>query len=163
MNMIIRPKSKTRLLDVQSAKYATIKKRAPAITSATPIHLLIFRGDQFVTLTMNIDNLNLRIVLQVLTQLGDVDIHGAGIEIVVVDPEGLQGEVALQDLVGVAAKQGQQFVLLGSQFTLFVAQAKQLFLGVEGELSDAVNGALLVLLTLRATDNSLNTEHELFH
>ena len=73
--MIIRPKSKTRLLDVQSAKYATIKKRAPAITSATPIHLLILGGDQFVTLTVNIDNLNLVVVLQVLAQLGDVNIH----------------------------------------------------------------------------------------
>ena len=93
--MIIRPKSSTRLLDVQPAKKATIKKRAPAITSATPIHLLIFRGDQFVTLTMNIDNLNLRIVLQVLAQLSDVDIHRAGIEVVIVDPDGFQSEVAL--------------------------------------------------------------------
>ena len=73
--MTNRPKSSTRLLDVQAARYAMIKKRAPAITSATPIHLLIFGGDQFVSLTVDVDNLNLRIVLQMLAQLGDVDIH----------------------------------------------------------------------------------------
>ena len=73
--MIIRPKSKTRLLDVLSAKYATIKKRAPAITSATPIHLFILGGNQFVTLTVNIDNLDLRIIFQMLAQLGDIHIH----------------------------------------------------------------------------------------
>ena len=33
--MTNKPKSNTRLLDVQSAKKATIKKRAPAMTSDT--------------------------------------------------------------------------------------------------------------------------------
>ena len=98
-----------------------------------------------------------------LAQLGDVDIHGAGIEIVVVDPDGLQGEVALQDLVGVAAEQGQELVLLRGELGLLLADGEQLLLGVEGELTDAVYGRLLGLLALRAAQDGLNTEHELLH
>ena len=75
-----------------------------------------------------------------LAQFCDVDIHRTGIEIIVINPDGLQGEVTLQDLVGVAAEQGQQFVLLGGQFTLLVTDAEQLFLRVEGELSDMIEG-----------------------
>ena len=44
---------------------------------------------------MDVNDLDLRIVLQVLAQLGDVDVHRTGIEVVVVDPDGLQGKVAL--------------------------------------------------------------------
>ena len=62
--------------------------------------LLLFRGDELVAFAVDIDDFYLRIVLQVLAQLGDVDIHRAGVEIVVVNPDGLQGEVALQNLVG---------------------------------------------------------------
>ena len=49
---------------------------------------------------MDVDNLNLRVVLQVLTQLSDVNIHRTCIEIVVINPDGLQGEIALQNLIG---------------------------------------------------------------
>ena len=87
---------------------------------------------------MDIDNLNLRIVLQMLAQLGDIDIHGTGIEVVVVNPDGLQGEVALQDLVGVRAQQCQQFVLLGGQLGLLLTDNQQLLLGVEDELADGI-------------------------
>ena len=62
--------------------------------------LLLFRGDELVAFAVDIDDFYLRIVLQVLAQLGDVDIHRAGVEIVVVNPDGLQSEVALQNLVG---------------------------------------------------------------
>ena len=48
---------------------------------------------------MDIDDFDLIIVLQMLTQLGDIHIHRAGVEIVIVDPNGLQGKVALQDLI----------------------------------------------------------------
>ncbi len=95
---------------------------------------------------MDVDNLNLRIVFQVLAQLGDIHIHGTGIEVVIVNPDGLQGEVALQDFVGVRAQQGQQFVLLGGQLGLLVTDNQQLLLGVEDELADMIDGALLVLL-----------------
>ena len=50
---------------------------------------------------MDVDNFNLRVAPEVLAQLGDVDVHGARVEVVVIYPDGLQGEVTLQDLVGV--------------------------------------------------------------
>ena len=50
---------------------------------------------------MDVDDLNLRIIFQMLTQLGDIDIHRTGIEVVIVNPDSLQSEVALQDLVRV--------------------------------------------------------------
>ena len=38
-------------------------------------HLIFVRNYQFVSLTMNIDDFNLRIVLQMLTEFGDINIH----------------------------------------------------------------------------------------
>ena len=102
--------------------------------------LILFRRDELVALAVNIDNLNLRIVLQMLTQFGDIHIHRAGIEVVVVNPDGLQGEVALQNLIGVRAKQSQQFVLLGSQLGLALTKRQQLLLGIEQEVADVVEG-----------------------
>ena len=73
-----------------------------------PAYMLLCVGsNEFVTLAVDVDDFNLRIVLQMLAKLGDVNIHRAGIEIVVVNPDGLQGEIALENLVGMAAKQGQ--------------------------------------------------------
>ena len=122
---------------------------APAKTNAIPrCCLLHFRSDEFVSLAMNIDDLNLTVILEVLAQLGDIHIHGASVEVVVVDPDGLQGEVALQDLVGMTAEQGQQLVLLGGKLGLLIVDGEQLLLGIEGEATDAVHGALLVLLAI---------------
>jgi hypothetical protein len=63
--------------------------------------LFLFWCDEFITFTVDIDDFNLWVILQMLAQLGDIHIHRTGIEVVVVNPDGLQGEVALQDLVGV--------------------------------------------------------------
>ena len=38
-------------------------------------HLIFVRNYQFVSLTMDIDDFNLRIVLQMLTEFGDINIH----------------------------------------------------------------------------------------
>ena len=109
---------------------------------------------------MDIDNLNLRIVLQMLAQLGDIHIHRAGIEVVIVNPDGLQGEVTLQDLVGGRAQQGKQFVLLGGQLGLLVTDNQQLLLGVEDELADMIDGALLVLLATYTAQDGLYRSEE---
>ena len=63
--------------------------------------LVFFGNNQLVALAVDIDNLNLVVVLQVLAQFGDVDIHGACIEVVVVNPDGAQCVVALENFVGV--------------------------------------------------------------
>ena len=98
-----------------------------------------------------------------LAQLGDVHVHRTGVEVVVVNPDGLQGEVALQNLVGVAAEQGEQLVLLSGELSLLVANTEQLLLGVESEAADVVDRTLLGLLATYATQDGLNTEYKLFH
>lgn len=65
--------------------------------------LLLVRDDELVSFAVDIDNLYLGIVFQMLAQLCDIDIHRAGVEVVIVYPDSLQGEVTLEDLVGVAA------------------------------------------------------------
>ena len=100
--------------------------------------LLILGRNEFVTLAVDVDDLNLRIVLQMLAQLGDIDIHGACIEVVVINPDGLQCEVALQNLVGMLAEQCQQLFLLGGQLGLLVTYAQQLLLRVEREVANVV-------------------------
>ena len=62
-------------------------------------------GAKLITLAVNIDNFDLIVVFQVLAQLGNRHVHRASIELVVVNPNGLQGKVALQNFVSVAAKQ----------------------------------------------------------
>ena len=57
---------------------------------------------------MDVDDLNLVIILEVLTKLCDVNIHRTCVEVVIINPDGLQGEIALEDLVGMTAKQYQQ-------------------------------------------------------
>jgi len=86
--------------------------------------LLFFRGDELVALAVDVDNLDLRIVLQVLAQLGDIDIHRTSIEVVVINPDGLQSKVTLQDFVGVRTEQSQQFVLLRGELGLTLVDSE---------------------------------------
>ena len=67
--------------------------------------LLLVRNDEFVALTVDVDDLHLVIVLEVLTQLGDVHVHRTGVEVVVVDPDGAKRIITLQNLVSVRAEQ----------------------------------------------------------
>ena len=82
--------------------------------------LFLVRNNQLISLTVDIDDFNLVIILEVLTKLGDVNIHGACVEIVVINPDGLQGEVTLENLVGMASEKGEKFILLGGQLGLLV-------------------------------------------
>ena len=71
-----------------------------------------FRSYQFISLSVNIDNLDRFIFFQVLTQFGDIYVHATRIEVVIVNPDSLQCKVTLQDFVGVCTKQAQQFGFL---------------------------------------------------
>ncbi len=102
--------------------------------------LLLFRRNELIALAVDIDDLYLVVFLQMLAQLGDIHVHRAGVEIVVINPDGFQGKVALQDLIGVTAEQGQKFILLRSEFGLLLTDTEQLLLGVEGELTDMIDG-----------------------
>ena len=112
---------------------------------------------------MDVDDFYLVVVLEVLAQLGDIDVHGACVEVVVVDPDGLQCKVALEYLVGVAAKEGEQLVFLCGELCLLVADGEELLLCVERESSEAVSRALFVFLSSYAAEDGFNTEHEFFH
>ena len=69
------------------------------------LFVIVFWYDELITLAVNVYNLDVRVLTQVLTQLCDIHIHRTGIEVVVVNPDGLQGEVTLQNLVRVRAEQ----------------------------------------------------------
>ena len=65
----------------------------------------LFLGDELVALTVDIDDFHLFVHAQVLTQLGDVHVHGASVEVVVVYPDLFEGENALEDFVNLCAEQ----------------------------------------------------------
>ena len=60
---------------------------------------LAFGSDKLIAFAVDIDDFNRRIVLQVLAQFGDVDIHRTGVKVIVVDPDGLESIVALEDFI----------------------------------------------------------------
>ena len=119
--------------------------------------LVFFWRNQLITLAVNVDDFYLRIVFQVFTQLGDINVHRACIEIVVVNPDGLQCEITLQNLVGMAAKQAQKIVLLRSQLRHLVADGQGLLLGVEHKLTDVIDRTLLVFLATYTAQDGLDT------
>ena len=53
-------------------------------------------GNQLEPLAMNIEDFDTSVLLQVLAQFGDVDVHTAAIEVVRVAPNGIQSELSFQ-------------------------------------------------------------------
>ena len=98
-----------------------------------------------------------------LAQLGDIDVHRASVEVVVVNPDGLEGEVALEDNVDVGAEQREQLALLGGELGDFVFKHEHLLLGVEGEFAYLVHCHLFAFLAFYAAQDGLDAEHEFFH
>ncbi len=112
---------------------------------------------------MDVDDFDGRVILEMLAQLGDVDVHGAGVEVIVVNPDGLEGEVALEYLVDVCAEQAEQFRLLGSELGHLVVDKKYLLLSVEGKLAYLIHCNLLALLALDTAQDGLDAKHEFLH
>lgn len=54
-----------------------------------------FWRNELVSFAVDIDDFYVVVVLEVLTQFGNIYVHGAGIEVVIVNPNGFQGKVAL--------------------------------------------------------------------
>ena len=75
--------------------------------SETRLSTLTFIHYQFVSLSVYINDLYIGIGFQVLAKFCDIDIHTSGIKVVVVDPDGLKGEVSFQYLVDIVAEQDQ--------------------------------------------------------
>ena len=120
-------------------------------------------GDELVALTVDVDDLDVGIVAEQLAQLGDVDVHAAGVEVVVVYPDGLQGVVTLQHLVGMGAEEGQQLALFGGELGHLLADGEGLLLGVEHELADAIEGHVFGLLALDAAQDGFDAREEHLH
>ena len=86
---------------------------------------------------MNIDDLDIRIRFQQFTQLGNIHIHAAALNRCL--PKSASKHVALQDIVGMSTKQGEQFRFLGRQFGLLTGNGKQLLLGIENHAAKFVH------------------------
>ena len=67
--------------------------------------LFYFRSNQFIPLPVNVDNLDRIIFFQMFTQLSDIHVHASCIEIIIINPNGFQGKVALKNLIGMCTKQ----------------------------------------------------------
>ena len=110
----------------------------------------LFGDNQFVSFSVNVEDFDVIVIFQMFTQFGDINVHAAGIEIIVVNPNGFQSEVTLQNLVSVLVKQSQKFTFLGSQFGLLVSASQNLFLGVKGVASQFQNSLIRRFLSLNA-------------
>lgn len=90
--------------------------------------------DELIAFAVYVYNLDRRVVFEVLAQLRDVDVHAACIKVVVIDPDGLESHVALEDAVGVGAEEFEELALLGGEFYDAVAVDELLLLGIELEV-----------------------------
>ena len=98
-------------------KFLTIKKVRNACFGLfiCMTSLLNFRGYQFITFTVNIDNFDRVVFLQMLTQFSDIYIHASGIEVIIINPNSFQSKVTLQNFIGMRTKQAQQFGFLSGK------------------------------------------------
>ena len=85
---------------------------------------------------VHIDNLDRRIALQVLAQLGDIHIHRTGGKVAVILPDALQRGVAVHQLVEVHGEYLQQVTLLGGEPLHLLAERQRLVRIIEGEVAN---------------------------
>ena len=121
---------------------------------------LYFGSNQFVAFAVDVDDFNRGIVFQMLAELGDIDVHRAGVEVIVINPDGFQRIVALEDFVHVGAQKAEKFGFLGCQLGHFVADHQHLLLGVESEFADFIHGDFFPLLAADTAQDCLDTEHK---
>ncbi len=67
------------------------------------LHIQSESENQLITLPMYINNLHGGVALQILTQLRDIDIHTARIEVIIIGPDRSEGYIALQHLIDILA------------------------------------------------------------
>lgn len=121
------------------------------------------RRDELVALSVDVDDFYAVVSLEVLAELGDIDIHGARVEIVVINPDGFQCEVTLQHFVGVCAEETEEFALFGGEFRLGFSAGKNLLLCVEGKGANLVVQAVAILLSSDTAQDGFDAEGEFLH
>ena len=82
--------------------------------------LFRFRSYQLIAFSVNVDNLNRIVFLQMFTQFGDINIHTTCIEVIIINPDSLQGKVTLKNLVCMSTQQTQQLRFFGCQLGLLI-------------------------------------------
>ena len=98
-----------------------------------------------------------------LAELGDIDVHRTCVEVIIVDPDGLEREVTFKDLVDMGTEQTEELGFLGGKFGHLIVDQEHLLLSIECELTYLVHCEFLALLALDATENGFDTEHEFLH
>ena len=88
-------------------------------------------GKQLKPFAVHIEQLHGRIILQVFPELGNVNIHASAIEIIIILPDRLQCEIAVEQIIHIEAKQLEQLGFLGGQLLCGVAETKSLVLKIE--------------------------------
>ena len=112
---------------------------------------------------MDVDDFNIRVVLEETAELGDIDIHGAGLKLSLFHPDGAEGIFALKDIVGMLAEESKKPVLLRSELAAAFRTAEHLLHAVEVVLSDDETRLVAVALDGGATQDSLDAESKLLH
>lgn len=131
---------------------------------ATLLLRSIYLGsDELIAFAVDIDDFDRRVILEVLAELGDVHVHRAGVEIVIVNPYGLEREVAFEYFVDVCTQQAQKFAFLCGKLGDFVIDHKHLLLCVECELADFVHRDFLAFLAFDTAQYGFDAEHQFFH
>ena len=119
--------------------------------------------DEAVASTVYVVDFDFGVSLEELAQLGDIDIHAAGVEVVVVHPDGLECQVALEHVVDVDSEECEQFAFLRGELGLLFAEDEHLSLCVEDELAELEAGDILLFLRLDAAQDGFHAIDELVH
>ena len=112
---------------------------------------------------MDVDDLHIGIAREVFTEFGDVNVHRASVEVVVVDPNLFERVVALENFVHMRAEQAEEFAFLGGELLRFAILCERLLLCIEEERTDGVLRAFTVTLATYTAQDSLNAEGQFFH
>ena len=119
---------------------------------------------EFEPYTVDVDDLDGGVGLEVLAELGDVDVHAACGEVGVVLPNLLEGGGAVDELVEVDAEEAEELAFLGGEALGFLTVAGEgLVVVVEAELADGELVVLGLVFVEGAADGGVDASEEFFH
>jgi len=80
---------------------------------------------------VDVHDLDVRIVLQILAQFGNVYVHASSVEIGIASPDLFQGMLPRQQIIQVFCQQSQQVVLFGRKGLSYSVVGELTQLGIE--------------------------------
>ena len=78
--------------------------------------------DELEPFSVDVHDLDTLIFFQQFAQLGNVDVHGTAVEVIVVAPDGAQGGLSVEHIVAGFAEQVQQLSFFGRELFLLFFQ-----------------------------------------